>query len=58
MEKVLIASSMNEITPSISVFSICSPVLEAVVRFLYFIELFVQFKFFVNFDEYDPLLRV
>ena len=47
-KKVHIASSMNEITPGISVFSIWLPVLQAVGPFLYFIKLFVQFEFFVN----------
>ena len=49
---------MNEITPSISVFSIWLPVLQVVGTFLYFIKLVVQFEFFVNAYEYDPLLRV
>ena len=45
---------MNKVTLSISIFSIWSPISEAIDPFLNFLGLFVRSESFVGFDEYDP----
>ena len=48
-------SLINEITLSITIFSIWLPASEAVGPFLNFLGHLVQFKIFMDFDEYDAV---